>query len=103
MGPGYNPAMVSPAKKSLSVTGEDLTFSSFYDVVVRGRSVELSPAAKKRMTASYRTIQRAASRPDPVYGVTTGFGKLADQRISPEDIRVLQRNLLRSHAAGVGR
>ncbi len=53
------------------------------------------------MTASYRVVQRLASGPDPVYGVTTGFGKLADQRISPADVRQLQVNLVRSHAAGV--
>jgi histidine ammonia-lyase len=53
------------------------------------------------MEASYRVIQRLATGPDPVYGVTTGFGKLADQRISPSDIRQLQVNLVRSHAAGV--
>lgn len=54
------------------------------------------------MTASYDVIRRAAAGTDPVYGVTTGFGKLADQRISPSDIRQLQLNLIRSHAAGVG-
>ena len=53
------------------------------------------------MTASHRLIQRLAAGPNPVYGVTTGFGKLADQRISPSDIRRLQLNLVRSHAAGV--
>lgn len=53
------------------------------------------------MAASYRVVQRLASGPEPVYGVTTGFGKLADQRISPADVRQLQVNLVRSHAAGV--
>jgi histidine ammonia-lyase len=94
--------MASRVRKLLSVTGEDLTFPSFYDVVLHGRGVQLAAVAKKRMAASYRTIQRAVARPHPVYGVTTGFGKLADQRISPADIRQLQVNLLRSHAAGVG-
>jgi histidine ammonia-lyase len=94
--------MASRLRKPLSVTGEDLTFPGFYEVVLDGRAVQLAPIAKKRMVASYRTIQRAAARPHPVYGVTTGFGKLADQRISPADIRQLQLNLLRSHAAGVG-
>jgi len=54
------------------------------------------------MLASYRVIQRAAAQPEPVYGVNTGFGKLADQRIPLSDIRQSQLNLLRSHAAGVG-
>jgi histidine ammonia-lyase len=94
--------MATRTRKTLSLTGEDLTFPGFYEVVLDGRDVELAPVAKKRMLASYRTIQRAAAGPHPVYGVTTGFGKLADQRISPADIRQLQVNLLRSHAAGVG-
>ncbi len=53
------------------------------------------------MAASQRVIQRLAAGSDPVYGVTTGFGKLAGQRISPSDIQQLQLNLVRSHAAGV--
>jgi histidine ammonia-lyase len=54
------------------------------------------------MSASYRVVQRVARQRSPVYGVNTGFGKLADQPISLEDIEQLQQNLLRSHAAGVG-
>ena len=90
------------AAQALSLTGEDLTRSEFYDVVLQGRRVHLSPRATKRMSAAYRVIQAVVARPDPVYGVTTGFGKFADKRISPSDIRRLQVNLLRSHAAGVG-
>jgi histidine ammonia-lyase len=87
--------------KPLLLTGRDLTLSAFHEVVWDDRSVRLSSEAKARMTASYRVIQRLAAGPDPVYGVTTGFGKLADQRISHDDIRELQLNLVRSHAAGV--
>ena len=54
------------------------------------------------MRAAYNVIRRVLTRPDPVYGVTTGFGKLADQRISPSDIAQLQLDLVRSHSAGVG-
>jgi histidine ammonia-lyase len=90
------------AAQALSLTGEDLTRSEFYDVVLQGRRVHLSPRATKRMAAAYRVIQAVVARPDPVYGVTTGFGKFADKRISPSDISRLQVNLLRSHAAGVG-
>ncbi|TLY17615.1 MAG: histidine ammonia-lyase, partial [Nitrospirae bacterium] len=84
------------------MTGEDLTLPSFYEVVLDKRPVRLSPVATRRMAAAYRVVKRAAARADPVYGVTTGFGKLADQRISPSDIEQLQLNLVRSHAAGVG-
>ncbi|MEK7268944.1 MAG: histidine ammonia-lyase, partial [Nitrospirota bacterium] len=86
----------------LVLTGEDLTLPAFYDVVLGGRPVRLSPIAKRRMTAAYEVIRRVVAQTDPVYGVTTGFGKLADQRISSSDIKQLQLNLVRSHAAGVG-
>ena len=54
------------------------------------------------MAASRKTVERAAARGQRVYGVTTGFGKFADVAIEPERIEELQRNLVRSHAAGVG-
>jgi histidine ammonia-lyase len=54
------------------------------------------------MAASHAVIRRASAGDEPVYGVNTGFGKLADQRIPAADIRQLQLNLVRSHAAGVG-
>jgi histidine ammonia-lyase len=86
----------------LELNGEDLTFPAFYDVVFQRRPVRLSARAKRRMAASRAVVHRAASGDAPVYGVNTGFGKLADQRIPPSDIAQLQVNLLRSHAAGVG-
>jgi histidine ammonia-lyase len=92
----------SASAQPLALSGNGLTPSSFYEAVLSGRAVRLSPVARRRMLGSYRVIQRAAARSEPVYGVNTGFGKLADQRISPEDIGQLQVNLLRSHAAGVG-
>jgi histidine ammonia-lyase len=88
--------------KPLDLTGEDLTLPAFYDVVLGGRSVRLAPRAKRRMAASYAVVRQATAGAEPIYGVTTGFGKLADQRISPSEVKQLQLNLLRSHAAGVG-
>ena len=54
------------------------------------------------MSASRATVERAVALGQSVYGVTTGFGKFADVAIEPERIEELQRNLVRSHAAGVG-
>lgn len=87
---------------ALALTGNDLTLADFYDVVLRRRPVTLAPDAKKRMLASHQVIRRVLAREQTVYGVNTGFGKLADQLISPSDIQELQLNLVRSHAAGVG-
>lgn len=65
-------------------------------------AVTLDPSCHDAIAASNRTITEAASGNEPVYGVNTGFGKLASTRIAPEDTVRLQRNLILSHCAGVG-
>ncbi|MFO1265783.1 MAG: histidine ammonia-lyase [Rubrivivax sp.] len=62
----------------------------------------LDPAARPAIAAAASVVQRAAAGDAPVYGVNTGFGKLASTRISSEDLATLQRNLIRSHSVGVG-
>lgn len=62
----------------------------------------LDPACRERVEASARVVAEAAAGDEPVYGVNTGFGKLAQVRIQPGDTETLQRNLVRSHCAGVG-
>ncbi len=88
--------------RPLALTGQDLTVEEFYEAVLARRPVRLAPSAKRRMARAHGVIRRAAAGATPVYGVTTGFGKLADQRIPQSDIEQLQLNLVRSHAAGVG-
>jgi histidine ammonia-lyase len=88
--------------RPLALTGHSLTIDEFYDAVLGWRLVRLAPTAKVRMARAHGVIRRAAAGTKPVYGVTTGFGKLADQRIPQSDIERLQLNLVRSHAAGVG-
>ena len=62
----------------------------------------LDPEAADRMRASREVIDRLVAHGETVYGVTTGFGDLANVRIEPEQVAELQRNLVRSHTAGVG-
>ena len=64
--------------------------------------VQLDPMARGAVEASAKTVARAASGDMPVYGINTGFGKLASVRIAPEDTETLQRNLILSHCCGVG-
>jgi histidine ammonia-lyase len=71
-------------------------------VAREGRQVALDPEAAERMRASREVIERLVARGETVYGVTTGFGDLANVRIEPEQVAELQRNLVRSHTAGVG-
>lgn len=65
-------------------------------------AVRLNPASDAAISRSAAAIDRAASGSAPVYGVNTGFGKLANTRIAPDDTERLQRNLILSHCSGVG-
>ena len=64
--------------------------------------VTLDPACRAGIRASAQLVKRAADGDAPVYGVNTGFGKLASTRIAHDDLATLQLRLLRSHAVGVG-
>jgi histidine ammonia-lyase len=64
--------------------------------------VQLDPACRPGIRASAEVVRRATAGDQPVYGVNTGFGKLATQRIARDDLALLQLKLLRSHAVGVG-
>lgn len=70
--------------------------------VADGAGVRLDPAALPAIEASARTVDAIVARGEPVYGINTGFGKLASVRIGPADLATLQRNIVLSHAAGVG-
>ena len=63
---------------------------------------KLSKDAKTRMKASAKVVQKMAQSERPIYGVNTGFGRLATVKIPEAEIKDLQVNLLRSHAAGIG-
>ena len=88
--------------RTIRLTGRGLTLADLRDVADRQARVAIAPSARRAMTASRRVVERALRRGARVYGLTTGFGNFADVTISPAEIEVLQRNLVRSHAAGVG-
>ncbi|MFE1549652.1 histidine ammonia-lyase [Streptomyces sp. NPDC058718] len=72
------------------------------DVARHGARVELSTEAVRALAAARDVIDALAAKPEPVYGVSTGFGALATRHISHELRAQLQRNIVRSHAAGMG-
>jgi histidine ammonia-lyase len=90
------------AQPPLQLSGRDLTIADVVAVARGGRAVEVADDARQRMAMSRGVIERVVASGETVYGVTTGFGDLADVRISPEQTAILQRNLVRSHAAGSG-
>jgi histidine ammonia-lyase len=86
----------------LALTGSGLTLARLAEAADRRSRVVLAPSARRAMTASRRTVEKAIARGATVYGVNTGFGNFADVAIAPGQLAELQRNLVRSHSAGVG-
>jgi histidine ammonia-lyase len=84
------------------LSGNDLTFDQLYSAALRHEAVSLSPTAITRMRASRAVVDRLVAANETAYGINTGFGKLASVRISAEQVRQLQINLVRSHACGIG-
>ena len=87
---------------SIVLSGNKLTFSQLYAVALNHETVSLSPDAIARMKASRAVVDQLVASGKTAYGVNTGFGKLASVRISSEQVRQLQVNLVRSHSCGVG-
>ncbi|WP_052848821.1 histidine ammonia-lyase [Streptomyces avicenniae] len=87
---------------TVTVSASGVTPADVVAVAREGARVELAPDALAAMEAARRTVDGLAAKPEPVYGVSTGFGALAVRHIGPELRTRLQRNLVRSHAAGLG-
>ncbi|MDQ3986148.1 MAG: histidine ammonia-lyase [Actinomycetota bacterium] len=81
--------------------GDHLTFDDVVTVAAGG-PVEISPDVVTRMRPARDLVERAVESNEAVYGITTGIGQLANVRIDPHDAAKLQRDLVRSHATGVG-
>ena len=79
-----------------------LTLEQLQAIHAGGVSLSLPDSARDAIRASAKVVQAAADGDAPVYGVNTGFGKLANQRISKAQLDTLQLNLIRSHSVGVG-
>jgi histidine ammonia-lyase len=82
--------------------GHSLSIADVVAVARRAAPVAIAPQALASVAASRRAVESAVARGDTIYGVNTGFGKLAHVRIKPEQARDLQLNLIRSHASGLG-
>jgi histidine ammonia-lyase len=84
------------------LTPGQLTLEQLQSIHADGVPLALAPEVRENIRASALVVQRAADGDAPVYGVNTGFGKLANQRISKAQLATLQLNLIRSHSVGVG-
>ncbi len=70
--------------------------------IYEGATPSLDPACRAAIAESMAAVERILAKGEPVYGINTGFGKLATVRIEASDLATLQRNIVLSHAAGVG-
>jgi len=86
---------------TVQLDGRSLTLEAI-EAVAAGESVGITPAAQKRVAAARDFVEREFAGGKAIYGVTTGFGRLANITVDPADAVALQVNLVRSHAAGTG-
>src|SRR4051812_47341182 len=93
----------SPPAAILELTGSNLTLADA-ERILQGRveQLTLSTEARQRVERARRCVAELLLQGATLYGVNTGFGKLANQRIEPHEVLALQENLLRSHAVGMG-
>jgi histidine ammonia-lyase len=86
----------------LLLAGQPLTVEQIAEVALGGHAVALAPDALPAIRASRSVVDRLLASGGTAYGINTGFGKLSDVRIETGQVRDLQRNLVRSHACGLG-
>ena len=86
----------------MELNGSPLSLDEIAAVAHGHEPVQIAASARPRILASRKVVDDIVTREAVVYGVNTGFGKLADVRIPPDEIGALQLNLVRSHACGIG-
>src|SRR5881397_948207 len=86
----------------MELNGEQISLVQLAAVASGGEAVRITDLARPRILASRKLIEQIIERDAVVYGVNTGFGKLAEVRIGRHELRQLQLNLVRSHACGIG-
>ena len=89
--------------KTIYLGVEGMTLDHLIAIARRGAQVQLTADAEKQIQKSRQLIERWVQEERRIYGITTGFGALSDVSISKTDTRRLQKNILMSHAAGVGK
>jgi histidine ammonia-lyase len=87
---------------ALHISGNDLTLEAVREVAVERRAVLLAADARAGVNKARAVVDDIVAANKLAYAITTGVGKLSDVRIAGDQIRELQINLVRSHAAGIG-
>jgi histidine ammonia-lyase len=93
--------VTTPVPQLVEIDGHHLTLDAI-EAVAGGSSLRIAPAARERVVRARAFVDREFASGKAIYGVTTGFGRLANIAVAPQDAVQLQLNLVRSHAAGTG-
>jgi histidine ammonia-lyase len=94
--------MATTALPTISLDGKHLSLEVIRSIAQDGALVRVTDEARARVAAARRLVDEKFGMGDAIYGVTTGFGRLANVPVDPKDAAQLQLNLVRSHAAGTG-
>uniref|UniRef100_UPI0038CD4CF7 histidine ammonia-lyase n=1 Tax=Tepidibacter formicigenes TaxID=227138 RepID=UPI0038CD4CF7 len=87
----------------IHINGSNLSIEDIINVARKNHIVELSKEAQENVIKSRKIVDKFVDEEKIVYGITTGFGKFSDVVISKEETKILQKNLIISHACGVGK
>ena len=94
--------MASNSEPCIELDGKHLSLEQIRAVAEDGVAVRVTPEARRRVAAARALVDERFASGEAIYGVTTGFGRLANVQIAPKDAEQLQLNLVLSHAAGTG-
>lgn len=84
------------------IENSNLSLKDIYFLLENPEKIKLNDSLKTKINQSFNRAQKMAKDPKPIYGINTGVGPLCTTKISPEETKSLQRNLLLSHSVGVG-
>jgi len=93
--------IAKPNPPVILIDGESLTLERAEDIA-KGAKIVLANSVKNRMESSQKLVKELAKGSAPIYGINTGFGYLANQRISSNQLQTLQSNIIKSHSGGYG-
>ena len=87
----------------MEISGGRISLARLNAVAFGNEQVELTDSARDRIRKSRAVVEKILEQGQVIYGISTGFGKLSDVKIEPDELHKLQLNLVRSHACGIGK
>ena len=88
--------------EEIIVNGNSLKLDELWDVCYNNVKIKIDPASLEKVDINRKMLEKLVEKNTPIYGVNTGVGKLQDHIIDKDKIKILQKNIVRSHSSGVG-